>query len=284
MTTHPSFWFVFEHKCVIGAGAYCTSRLQHMRGGMGGSCVDHSADHLRVLGLQRIGMQPETYMYWWVGGCCHLIGAKQLGWIHQVHVLFPIPRFFAWLLLMCRDITAKDFWPLRCCHDTLQHPSTSSFFYPLLFGSPGVVEIDVRKESILVEQDCTSSIMCLVETIRELLFHVEVLGPIENAESPSFGQPIRHVVLQVVPLARRRVNSAGCIAERCAHVFDMNSVTRQEGSAGYMRVSQVPRFWSTPERTVVFTHAENPSRMAETSSSYQDEMSSSVFSNTNRLR
>ena len=75
------------------------------------------------------------------------------------------------------------------------NPSRFSFFYLVLFASPGLVETDgrdlnARKESIFAEQDRTSSIMCHVEAIRqEMVFEVFNCFPEGDDEPFSRNMP-----------------------------------------------------------------------------------------------
>ena len=70
----------------------------------------------------------------------------------------------------------KDFWPLSGCRrrEARDHPARFSFKHLVRQDAPDIVKVDgsdfdVKKESVLVEQHCTPSIMGHVEPIREKL-------------------------------------------------------------------------------------------------------------------
>ena len=68
----------------------------------------------------------------------------------------------------------EGFWPLSACRrkeardmNTLHHPARFSFKHLVRQDAPDIVK--VGKESVLIEQHCTSSMMGHVEPIREKL-------------------------------------------------------------------------------------------------------------------
>ena len=113
-------------------------------------------------------------------------------------------------------------------------------------------DLDVREESILVEQDRKTSFVCHVESIRQelvvkvsncflqgddvslfrnLFFDSSFFStprswfPMVNTEPFLRGQSVGHVVVEMILLAGCRVFSAWCIAERCVDTFYIDSVT-----------------------------------------------------------
>ena len=112
-------------------------------------------------------------------------------------------------------------------------------------------DLAVRQESILVEQDHTTSIVFHVEAIRQELvlevFNCFLQGndvplsrnmffdsscfstsrpwiPIFNTEPLPFGQSVGHVVVKVIFLAGWRVFSGGCLAERWIGTLRIDNV------------------------------------------------------------
>ena len=74
---------------------------------------------------------------------------------------------------MCDDIVVKNDLPLRDSRRNDAHPRLP-FFHVLLLGVPGIMEVngsnfDVLEKGVLVEQNCTRSIICHMETIRQEL-------------------------------------------------------------------------------------------------------------------
>ena len=136
--------------------------------------------------------------------------------------------------------------------------------------------LDVREASILVQQDCASSIVCHVEAIRQELvlevFNCFLQGddvplprnmffdssfsstsrpwvPIVAAEPFLFGQSVGHVAINVILLARWRMFPGWRLAERRIGTLRIDNVTPKS------------------DLGVRLHRCRKPSRMDETSSS-----------------
>ena len=179
----------------------------------------------------------------------------------------PMPRFLALLLLMWRDITVHDSGPLGGCRLKEARESTSCMTQPESPSRtfvrqiiPVIVEVDgcdldIGKESVLVEENRASSVVGHVEPVREKLVvnilncflqrdDVPFLGnllldgsfpstsgswiPVVDAESFLCSREVGHAVVEVIFLRRDVMFSSGCFAELCTCFSNVNNVAFQD--------------------------------------------------------